>query len=210
MLPRTKTSRLVFCGAALLFLASAATASLRLLTPPYRPSAPDYRWEGPADAPVVLTEFSDFMCGGCRAAVEPLKQLKTLFAGKIRVGFKHMPWDFHKNAKSAAAAAECAGRGGKFWVYHDLLFTRQADWGEQEKPGRIYEALAKEAGLDAAAFSACLGDPSITALVEEDLREAKDHWVNATPTFFINGKRFVGARQLRSGGLNLIERTLKP
>lgn len=210
MLPRAKTSRLLLCGAALILSTTALTAGLRLLAEPYQPQAPDYRWEGPAGARVTVTAFSDFMCGGCRAAVEPLKQLKTIFAGKIRVGFKHTFWDFHPNAKSAAVAAECAGREGKFWAYHDLLFSKQADWAGLEKPQAAYERLAKEAGADAARFSACLADPSARAAVEADLKEAKEHWVNATPTFFINGKRFVGARQLRTGGLNLIERSLKP
>ena len=45
--------------------------------------------------------------------------------------------------------------------------------------------------------------------IDEDIREAKERWVRATPTFFINGRRFVGRRQLRGGGFNFIERALK-
>jgi len=209
MLPKTRASRSFLAGAALFLLAVSVTAGLRLSASVYRPQAPDYRWEGPPGAPVVIAEFSDFQCGGCKAAAEPLRQLKELFPGKVRLAFKHLPWDFHQNARAAAVASECAGRGGKFWAYYDMLFSRQQEWGAVEKPEKIFLSYAKEAGLGEASFSACLGDPAASGEVDKDAKEAKDRWVRATPTFFINGRRFVGVRQLRSNGFNFIERTLK-
>ncbi|MBI5244478.1 MAG: thioredoxin domain-containing protein [Elusimicrobia bacterium] len=209
MLPQTRTSRALFSGAALFLLSASLTAWLRLSAKPYTPQAPGYRIEGPSGAPMLLAEFSDFQCGGCRMAAEPLRQLKGLFPGKIRFLFKHFPWDFHPNARAAAIAAECAGRGGKFWVYHDMLFSRQQEWGEAKKPAEAFARFAKEAGVEAAPFASCLEDPAAAAAVDADVKEAKDIWVRATPTFFINGRRFVGVRQLRGNGFNLIERTLK-
>lgn len=209
MLPQTRTSRTLFSGAALFLLTVSLTAGLRLCAKPYSPQAPDYRTEGPSDAPVLLAEFSDFQCGGCRAAAEPLRQLKGLFPGRIRFLFKHTPWDFHPNARAAAIAAECAGRGGKFWVYHDMLFSRQQEWGEAKTTAESFTRYAKEAGVGVAVFASCLQDPSAAAAVDADIQEAKDVWVRATPTFFINGRRLVGVRQLRSTGFNLIERKLK-
>jgi len=209
MPPKTKTSRTLLAGAVLFLLATCLSAALRLSASVYQPQAPAYRWEGPPDAPVVIAEFSDFQCGGCRAAAEPLNQLKTLFSGKLRLVFKHSPWDFHQNARAAAVAAECAGRAGKFWAYHDALFAHQQDWGAMEKPEKLFAAYAKEAGIDEASFTACLRGPDAAAQVDKDMQEAKQRWVRATPTFFINGRRFVGIRQLRSSGFNFIERTLK-
>ena len=199
----------LLAGAALFLLAASLTAKLRLSASTYQPQAPEYRWAGPAGAPVVIAEFSDFECGGCKAAAEPLKQLKDMFSGKVRFVFKHFPWDFHKNARAAAVAAECAGLGGKFWAYHDALFARQQEWEAVEKPEKLFLGYAKEAGLEEASFEACLRGPAAPAAIDEDIREAKDRWVRATPTFFINGRRFVGIRQLRSGGFNFIERALK-
>jgi protein-disulfide isomerase len=41
------------------------------------------------------------------------------------------------------------------------------------------------------------------------MKEADDHWVLSTPTFFINGKRFVGAQQLTDRGVIWIDKLLK-
>ncbi len=31
--------------------------------------------------------------------------------------------DVHTNAMAAALAAECANEQGKFWIYHDILYS---------------------------------------------------------------------------------------
>ena len=206
---KTRAGRRFLCAAGVGAAALALVLGLRLSRPAYRPQAPEYRGRGPDAAPVELAMFSDFECGGCRASEEPLKQLDGLFPGKIRFIFKHMPWDFHRHAQAAAVAAECAGRAGKFWAYHDLLFTKQAEWVVVEDPAPLFARYARDVGAAAAPFEACRKDPASAAAVDADAKEAKDHWVRATPTFFVNGKRFVGVRQLRGPGFNLIERALK-
>jgi protein-disulfide isomerase len=194
----------------LLALCACLTSTLpRLLTPPYSPRSPQYRTQGPDGAGVVLAAFSDFECGGCRGAVEPLHQLRDMFPGRIQLRFKHMPWYFHAHAKEAAIASECAGLQGAFWKYHDLLFARQQDWASSKDPGPAFERLSRESGLDVSAFKACLKDAASARPVEEDISEAKKHWIRSTPTFFVNGRRFVGTRQLRSNGLPFIEAVLR-
>ena len=61
----------------------------------------------------------------CLGAVEPLRRIRKLYPGKVRIIFKHHPWKFHRWARLAAIGSECAGRQGLFWKYHDLLFTEQ-------------------------------------------------------------------------------------
>ncbi|MFA6091442.1 MAG: thioredoxin domain-containing protein [Elusimicrobiota bacterium] len=205
----SQTGRRAFCAAGVFLCAVLLTVLLRSMTPDYRPQSPEFRRTGPAEAPVEIAVFSDFECGGCRASEEPLRRLQTLFPGKIRILFKHMAWDFHKHALEASVAAECAGEQGRFWEFHDRLFKNQEKWASEKGPEAFFAQLSKELRLDAAAFSACRNGPSAKAAVDADRKEGKDHWVRATPTFFINGKRFVGVRQLRGPGFNLIERIVK-
>lgn len=179
---------------------------------PYIPDAPDYRQKGPADAPVVIAEYSDFQCPACQAAVEPLKQLQVLFPGKIRVVFKHFPWDFHPWARDAAIAADCAGINGAFWEFHDNLFGKQWIWvreKERKEVLNIFASFASASGIPENKFRECLKDPEIGERIDAEHKEAKDNWVGSTPTFLINGRRFVGSLQLRTLGHNHIENELK-
>ena len=47
------------------------------------------------------------------------------FPGKVRLVYKDFPLSFHRDAEAAARAARCAGEGGRYWEYHDLLFVAQ-------------------------------------------------------------------------------------
>ncbi|MEK7383124.1 MAG: thioredoxin domain-containing protein, partial [Elusimicrobiota bacterium] len=95
---------------------------------PFSPAAPQYRQKGPANAKILIVEFSDFECPACRYAVKPLHELLALYEGKVRFVFKHFPLRMHRWAPAAAIAAECAGRQGRFWEYHDRLYDRQEEW----------------------------------------------------------------------------------
>lgn len=174
---------------------------------PYEPSAPAYRQKGPANAPIVIVEFSDFQCPACRFAVEPMRRIEALYQGRVHVIFKHFPLRSHPQAKPAAIAAECAGRQGRFWDYYDKLYENQADWAKADGVG--FASYAKALGLDEAAFSACLRDPAAAAVVARDVKDGDDHWVVSTPTFFINGRRFSGTRQLTERGIPWIDKILR-
>jgi protein-disulfide isomerase len=153
---------------------------------------------GPADAAITVVEFSDFECTFCGKAFRDLRDLEDRHAGLIRVEFHHFPLDtacnahvpesVHPSACTAAIAAECAARFGRFWEYHDRLF------GEQDRLGRdSLLATAVDLGIDRAAFSACLDDPAARARVVADAAEGARLGVRSTPTLFINGRPVEGA-----------------
>jgi protein-disulfide isomerase len=53
--------------------------------------------------------------------------------------------------------------------------------------------VAKQAGFTQASFDACLTDDKLyKQILEIRQRASKEFGVNATPTFFINGKRLEG------------------
>lgn len=154
-------------------------------------SADDDPSLGPADAPVTIVEFSDFQCPYCQKSVATLKELRRLYGDKIRVVYRDYPGPNHPQAASAAEAAQCAGDQGKFWEFHDLLFTRQT-----RETGWDYEALARDLGLQTGEFSACLNTGRYREEVRKDLQDGLALGIASTPTFFINGRPLVGAQPL--------------
>lgn len=209
---QSRQSRRLAAGIVLILLPAISVFATRGKQRPWVATAPPYRQKGPADAKVVIVEYSDFECPACRVAQPALKQIESLYSNDVRVVFKHMPWSFHEWATLGAAAAECAGRQGKFWDFHDQLYGHQEEIEAGIKAGKnpedFFLSYAKSIGLDAKALDVCRKDAATLSAVQADVQEADDHWVHSTPTFFINGKRFVGANQLRTVGVNAIERAI--
>ncbi len=152
--------------------------------------------EGNPRAGVKIVEFTDFQCPACANGDNILRQYRARFPHKIYVEYKHFPLMMHPKAMPIALAAECAARQKKFWPFHDLAFERQNLLRESVNlSGRLTE-IAAASGLDQKAFQSCLADPQAQAAVQRDQEEGKVLKVGATPTYFINGKMFVGSTQL--------------
>ena len=143
---------------------------------------------GAESASVTILEFSDFQCPYCKRAQDTLEQIMREFPGRVRIVFKDFPLDFHPGARPAALAARCAGAGGRFWEYHDLLFVAQPDF-EREDLLRYAERI----GLERASFAECLDSARFRDAVEQDMTEGRALGITGTPTFFVNGRRLVGA-----------------
>lgn len=205
---RDKLSRRLLSYALVTALTVVSAVAAGRAKKPFSPAAPDFRVKGDAAAPVKIVEFSDFQCPACRYAEEPLKKLLSFYDGKVRFTFKHFPLRMHQWAKAGAAAAECAGRQGKFWEYHDSLYEKQDEWTNEKVDGFL-TAYAQKAGLDLPAWDACRQDPATMAAVTADAKDGDDAWVGSTPTFFVNGRRFVGGKQLAELGTLFIDRELK-
>jgi protein-disulfide isomerase len=139
-------------------------------------------WGNP-DAAVTIVEFSDYLCPACRAAHATTKKIREQYAGRIRWVFKNYPLARHKGARKLAEAAHCAGEQGKFWEFQDLLFASPENAGFEQL--KVY---AQQLGLDAKRFLQCFDNGKYGAKVDQDIREARQAGVNATPTFIINGR----------------------
>jgi protein-disulfide isomerase len=101
----------------------------------------------------------------------------------------------------AAEAAECAADQGKFWEYHDLLFSRQAGENQGAFNKDKLLAMAAELKLDMVRFEPCLKNDQTQGRVQTDTQEGQQVGVRGTPTFFVNGRAVVGAvplQQLRA------------
>ena len=178
-----------------------ATAPAAAPAQPNQPSAPapaavrkidfpsDAPMKGPKNAKVTIVAYSDFQCPFCSRVVPTMKQIEDTYAKDVRFIFRHQPLPFHQNAKPAAEASMAANEQGKFWQYHDKLFANQ---GALDRPS--LEKYAQEIGLDMGKFKSALDSGKFTKRVEEDSAEGMKVGANGTPTFFINGREFVGAQ----------------
>ncbi|TMB14202.1 MAG: thioredoxin, partial [Deltaproteobacteria bacterium] len=128
-------------------------------------------------------------------AQSTLKQVMDQYPGKVRLVWKNQPLSFHPNAMPAAEAAMAAYEQGndQFWGMHDRLFAKQ-----QELSPAYYEQVAREIGLDVAKWKASVESHSGQAVIQADMSAGNAVGANGTPTFFINGKRLVGAMPFES------------
>ena len=151
---------------------------------------------GPGDAKVTVVEYSDFQCPFCARVWGTLENdvLKD-YGDKVRFVFKNFPLtSIHPWAGDAALAAECAFRQGNdgFWAMYNGLFSKQNDITKENLRERASD-IARDAGLDVAAFQACFDGKQAQDAVDADVHEASALGINSTPTFFVNGRRLSGA-----------------
>jgi len=143
--------------------------------------------EGRSDAPVQVIEFADYQCPYCQRVNPDLNKLVQEYAGKVTVIYKDFPLPMHPNAEKAAEAARCAGEQGKFWEYHNLLFS------EKKLDSSGLKQQAKSLRLDENKFDQCLDSGQEAANVAKDRDEGMKLGLSGTPSFFVNGHFFSGA-----------------
>lgn len=142
---------------------------------------------GKENAKVKIVEFSDFECPGCAGLVAKLDRVLKKYGSKVSLTFKAYPLSFHKKAVLAHQASLCADDQGKFWPYHDILFKNQ-----QAMERKDLEGHAEKLTFNMTTFRQCLDSGEKFAKVQKDISEGDQAGVNATPTFFVNGKIVVG------------------
>ncbi len=165
-------------GAIVLFSKPTPTLSRQDLLPTGTPT------RGNADAKIFLVEFSDFQCPACKAAKPAADAVIAQYKDKIVFGYRYFPLDQHPFGMKAAIAAEAANRQGKFWEMYDLLFANQEKFSDS-----IFTDLAKQLNLDMDKFTKDLADNTIKQKIEQDRSYGSQIGVNATPTFYLNGKK---------------------
>jgi protein-disulfide isomerase len=150
-------------------------------------------WLGSADAKCTIIEYASMTCSHCAAFHrDTWPKLKSTYidTGKVHFTLREFPLD--PLAAAGFMLARCAG-DEKYYAMIDLLFDKQNDWAFVKKPVDALAALTKQAGFTQKTFEECLKNQEIRAGVEAvRSRAATILGVDATPTFFINGKKYDG------------------
>jgi protein-disulfide isomerase len=144
---------------------------------------------GPKDAWVTIVEFADFQCRYCQVAESTIAEVDAQRPG-VRWVFKQFPIaSLHKNAETAASAADCAHQQGKFWEMHDRMFAVAL----LPLDGASVTAYAEALGLDMGTWKSCFLSSESRMRVLTDYQQGLSYGVEGTPTFFINGHMLPGA-----------------
>jgi protein-disulfide isomerase len=147
----------------------------------------DDPFQGPADAPVVIVEFSDFQCGFCgRWYKETLPQILAAYPNDVKFVYRDFTI-FGQESLRAATAADCANEQGKFWEMHNRLFDRLENQENTPLVDETFVSYAQELGLDTAAFSECLSSDRYVNEVLSDYQAAQQYGLQGTPGFVIDG-----------------------
>jgi protein-disulfide isomerase len=161
---------------------------------------------GNADAPITVVEYASMTCGHCahfHTTVFPTLKEKYIDTGKVRFIMREFPLD--NLAAAASMLARCAGDGKTFPLI-SVLFAKQDEWAfVKGDPRPELLKFAKQAGFTQESFEKCLTDQKLLDDISNvRSRAAETFGVNATPTFFVNGKKLNGV------GLADFEKAFEP
>jgi protein-disulfide isomerase len=142
---------------------------------------------GATDSKVTLIEYGDFQCPACKSYHPVLQQLKEEYGDRVTFQFRHFPLtQIHPHAFIASRAAEAAGKQGKFFEMHDLLFESQDSWSGLSNPTSVFESYAQQLGLNADQFKTDMNSAGVAATINADAKAAQAVGGNSTPTFVLN------------------------
>lgn len=151
---------------------------------------------GNKDAKVTIIEFADFQCPFCERFYTATEQdLIKNYVDKGLAKFAFRNYAFlGQESTWAAEAVECANEQGKFWDFHNYLYTHQGGENSGAFAKDKLEGFAKDLGLNTNQFNSCLDSDKYAKNVADDLAAGKAAGVNGTPGTFVNGQLIVGAQ----------------
>jgi protein-disulfide isomerase len=153
---------------------------------------------GSTDAPVTIVEYASMSCGHCahfHNEVFPKLKEKYIDTGKVRFIIREFPLE--DRAAAASMLTRCAGADKTFPLL-TVLFEKQESWAfVKGDPRPELFKIAKQAGFTEERFKQCLSDQKLlNDIVAIKTRASQEFGVDATPTFFINGRRLMAPATL--------------
>lgn len=151
--------------------------------------------EGAANAPVTVVEYASVACPICALTnqqIMPAFKAKYVDTGKVRYVYRPMMTGNPAVATAGHLLAQCAGKDKFFHIVDAIMRSQDKMGGEQTGYANARPVLvdiAKSAGMSEDQFQTCVTDPKGIEALNDMNNKARDAGVDATPTFFVNGKR---------------------
>lgn len=192
----------ILAVSAIVVAATVVSRSMAKPAPPAQQATAEYladwrqyddssRRGNPSADGVVAILFSDYQCPFCAELDHSLDSIvRTDFEGRVEVLVRHFPLEqIHPFARTAAVAAECARREGRFPEYHRAVLTRQRQLGPHS-----FAEIARDVGIgDSTAFERCVRDPSVDSIVELDVAAGNRLGMRGTPYLILGDSIYPGA-----------------
>ena len=174
----------------LVYAAATSTKTSSAPKGPIEPVASADWMKGSPLAKTILIEYSDFQCPACRNYYPVVKKIEHDFGQSVQIVYRHFPLtQIHKNAFAAAKAAEAAGKQGKFWEMHDMLFEQHDLWAEDEHAVEKFTSFANELHLAIDQFKKDMDSKEVSDKVSRMIKSGESAGIDATPTFYLNGEK---------------------
>jgi serine/threonine-protein kinase len=153
--------------------------------------------QGPANAPVRIVDFTDIICGHCRA-FDGMSQevLHAAPEGSISVEPRHFPLDGECNpdigkvwgdgVRCLAAKIQICLESNPpvfFDVRHELFANQQALTKEL-----VMQVATKRSGQSAEALLACVASDETGAKLRQDIEYARRYHIEGTPLVLLNDR----------------------
>jgi protein-disulfide isomerase len=165
------------------------------ITPKVISAKVDGQHLGDSTAPVKIDVWEDFQCPACRSYsinIEPQIITNYVETGKVFYTYHFYPLVDGGNATGeshhSANAALCASDQGRFWDYHDILFTNWKGENQGSFSDSRLVAFAENLGLDMTPFNQCFQANSHANLISQDMLAGQTAGVQGTPSVFVNGQ----------------------
>lgn len=142
---------------------------------------------GSLDAPITIIEFGDYQCPQCNKwyhDVKPDIEENYIQTGKANLVFVDLAF-FGPDSKKAAQATYCAEEQGKYWEYHNMLYSNQGGINDGWANTENLKKFASGLNLDLESFNNCLDSDKYQKRVEHNIQVAKKNGASGTPTFII-------------------------
>ena len=161
----------------------------------------DHPVRGSTSASVTIKEFACLQCPYSKAAEPVVRQVLNEYAGKVNLAFFFFPLPTHLHGELAAISTYCASQQGKFWEYHDSLFERQVEFGNNMTYAQslgTMNNIANILSLNMTKFTTCINSQETIQKVQADIELGNKLGITATPTFFIGDQELVGVQTLQT------------
>jgi protein-disulfide isomerase len=162
-----------------------------LLEEPERPrmkvSLGDKPTRGPADAPITIIHFASFSCEHCAESARKIQRLTEEFPGTIRWVHRDFLNIFDELGLAAAEAGEAANAQGKFWEFHDKIYSLSGEFSQDD-----LKKILADVGVDTTQYEKAHKEASYIMGIKGDIEDGVAAGVTGVPAIFINGRYISG------------------